>query len=56
MPREDHDLELGQDFDSDKWIAVCSCGRWERECPTQAEAVDAWTDHCDQVFMEATGG
>lgn len=34
----------------------CSCG-WESDVfNTAGEVYDAWQDHCDVAFMEATGG
>ena len=53
----EHVAVLGQDFASGAWTAECSCG-WEHreECADEAEAIDAWDNHCDVVFMEATGG
>lgn len=54
---DEHTLELGQDFDGDDWIAVCACGRWEsKPCAAEMDAVDAWENHCDVVFMKATQG
>lgn len=50
-------MELGSDFIEDGWTATCSCG-WESQerHDAPADAVDEWENHCDVVFMEATGG
>lgn len=53
---EPHVLMIGQSFTSDDIDVSCSCG-WERTgYDTEEAAVDDWENHCDVVFMEATGG
>lgn len=39
----------------DEWEAGCSCG-WDAPggFPDIDDAIDAWENHCDVVFMEAT--
>lgn len=50
---DDHTLELGSAGHGCVW-AECSCG-WTSEAFRDSEAaVDAWENHCDVVFMEAT--
>lgn len=51
-----HVMVIGQDFLTDVWEVGCSCG-WEAPVffDTETDATDAWGDHCDVVFMEATG-
>lgn len=52
----EHVLIIGNDFLRDDIDAGCSCG-WEQDGLADEEAaVDAWENHCDVVFMEATGG
>ena len=53
----EHVLILGNDFVSGLWVAGCSCG-WEarEQHPGSDAAEDDWENHCDVVFMEATGG
>lgn len=57
MPTEVHDFEYMQDFLRDGIRAGCSCG-WESRnwSDDLIGAHDEWDNHCDQVFMEATGG
>lgn len=52
---ETHDLHI--ESEADGHLATCSCG-WEarRVCELKEVATEAWEDHCEQVFMEATGG
>lgn len=56
MPTETHDFMYEQSFLSDDVTPWCSCGWSGAECPDKDAAVDAWENHCEQVFMEATGG
>lgn len=58
MTIENHDLEVDFNMDNpDQWTAVCSCGRWSSGPLESKEAAeDAWENHCDRIFMEATGG
>jgi hypothetical protein len=51
-----HDLELDEDFVDGTWTAECSCGWESAERNAEADAIDDWENHCDVVFMEATGG
>ena len=51
----EHVLTIVQSFTSDDVTAECSCG-WERGATDEDDAVDRWENHCDVVFMEATGG
>lgn len=52
----EHVLIIGQDFVDATYTAECSCG-WEGdERNAEADAIDDWENHCDVVFMEATGG
>lgn len=57
MTTTEHVMEIGTDFILGDWMVECSCG-WggPQVYARKAEAVDAWDDHCDAVFMEATGG
>lgn len=61
MRTEIHDCDVWLDTDISgysRWWAWCSCG-WEGpnfEADQHGKAVDAWDDHCERVFMEATGG
>ena len=59
MDSEVHDFMVGQNFFADEPYAIlpeCSCG-WEgRGVTTIKDAQEAWENHCDAVFMEATGG
>lgn len=52
----EHMLIMGNDFTTGQWCAECSCG-WEglRQHDDQEGATDEWENHCDVVFMEATG-
>lgn len=52
MSVEEHDFEWWDDG-----TANCSCG-WggRREFATRIEAEEVWDNHCEQVFMESTGG
>ena len=54
----DHVLCYVRDFLLDGIVAGCSCG-WEGhlrfDYMEQVDAADEWGDHCDSVFMEATG-
>lgn len=54
---EEHVLVIDQDFLGGRYTASCSCG-WESRYDHKARsrAVDDWDNHCDVVFMEATGG
>jgi hypothetical protein len=53
----EHVMEIGQSFLSGDWSVGCSCGWWtEREYTFRAAAIEDWDNHCDVVFMEATGG
>ena len=55
MSVETHVLsEFESDFLEDGVIAWCSCGWSSPRKADQESASDAWDDHCDQVFMEAT--
>ncbi len=46
----EYDLDCGQDG----WQVECDCG-WERGLLASMEdAVEAWVNHCDVAFMEAT--
>lgn len=53
----EHVMVVGQGFVSGRWTAECSCG-WEsaHDHRYEAVAIDDWENHCDVVFMEATGG
>lgn len=60
MTIEHHDFLIGSSFfhadDGRDIVPECSCG-WEGERQDSAErAQEAWEDHCEVVFMEATGG
>lgn len=61
MSTEVHDCDVWLDSDvgdGSAWVAACSCG-WQGALfdPDQhGHAVEAWENHCDVVFMEATGG
>jgi hypothetical protein len=50
-----HVLIVGQSFTSDEMTSSCTCG-WEspREFDNDSQVLDAWENHCDVVFMEAT--
>ena len=39
------------------YTSECSCG-WESQTKRNSveDAIDDWENHCDVVFMEATGG
>jgi hypothetical protein len=58
---EVHDCDVWMDTDisgDSMWVSSCSCG-WQGRMfdPEQhALAVEDWANHCDQVFMAATGG
>lgn len=54
---DEHIMMIGTDFMSGFYEAECTCG-WEdrQQYTTRHEAEDAWENHCDVVFMEATGG
>jgi hypothetical protein len=54
---EIHDFEYESDFLEGGLRAACSCGWSAREVREDLmEAHEDWDNHCDQVFMEATGG
>lgn len=55
MSVETHDLILGAEFLGEGFIAGCSCC-WESSLyfETRDEAREAWSNHCERVFMEAT--
>ena len=57
MPTETHDLFLDRNDEDGGIQSWCSC-EWSprRGFATEVEAVEAWDNHCDQVFMAATGG
>jgi hypothetical protein len=59
MTIENHDFSYGENFFADEPYGIlpeCSCG-WEgRGVATILDAQDAWENHCDAVFMEATTG
>lgn len=57
MATDVHDLVMTErDSMSGDFTACCSCG-WEGEGnDTQEQAIEDWENHCDVVFMEATGG
>lgn len=54
MTIETHDLTIEQDWLVDGHTAHCSCGWSGRREESAERAVDAWENHCDIVFMEAT--
>lgn len=35
-------------------VVSCSCGRWDKLVDGYMQAEDAFENHCDAVFMEAT--
>ena len=54
--RVDHDLELDEDFIDGTWTGLCSCGWESQPRNAEADAIEDFSNHCDVVFMEATGG
>jgi hypothetical protein len=57
MTVEHHDFEYIRGFVDDLLIASCSCGWYAKEsADSLTEAQEHWEDHCEVVFMEATGG
>lgn len=56
MTTEHHDLALTSDFLIGGYTANCSCGWESKQQATMTKARNEWENHCDQVFMEATGG
>lgn len=52
----EHVWIAGQDFHSGIWTSECSCGWDKDDLADENAALDAWENHCDVVFMEATGG
>jgi len=56
MTIDTHDLTIEADFLVDGYTPWCSCGWSGRREESSERAIDAWENHCDQVFMEATGG
>jgi hypothetical protein len=52
----EHRFEIEQGFADDGWTACCSCGWSEPEQRSRLRALDAWENHCDVVFIEATMG
>jgi hypothetical protein len=57
MTRSEHEMIVGQNFDDTLITVECTCG-WEALHPfvDAEQAADAFDNHCDVVFMEATGG
>jgi hypothetical protein len=53
---ETHEMDLEEDFIDGTSTAECSCGWESAERNAEADAIDDWENHCDVVFMEATGG
>jgi hypothetical protein len=53
----EHEMIIGQNVTDTLITVECTCG-WEALHPfvDAEEAADAWDNHCDVVFMEATGG
>ena len=52
----EHLMLIGQDFLSGEHEVECSCGWAAGAFKDEASADEAWDNHCDVVFMEATGG
>lgn len=56
MAATEHVMSLSSSFIDDQFVAECSCG-WEgKDRNTEADAIEDFDNHCDVVFMEATGG
>ena len=54
MSVEEHIFEYQESFLGDGAMALCSCGRFEKDCVDLESAQEAWENHCDAVFYEAT--
>lgn len=56
MSTEIHDCDvwLDSDISGAYWSPSCSCGWDGRYQKTHSAAIEAWENHCETVFSEAT--
>jgi len=53
MVKVEHTLEIGGSF-TGGMVPWCSCGWQGGESDSEEAAIEAWENHCDVAFMEAT--